>query len=212
MKRTAKSILAALLTLMMLISPLVIVGSAEENAAAATTVVDSFSSIYNIGAGAGTLQDGNDISFGSAAGGINAFPQSTALKSNLNLGGSPRRISLSFTVDTDGTGTLPTIDVRLYPAGNKSGNRSYTLVSLSGSNITVEYEKIISELEHIGNNMNQLAAKAHSLGFIDEPEYRQNANRVWRTVAQLAMQLARGGIKIGGNENMERKKPLKTTD
>ena len=76
----------------------------------------------------------------------------------------------------------------------------------------IEYEKIISELEHIGNNMNQLAAKAHTLGFIDEPEYRQNANRVWRTVAQLAMQLARGGIKIGGNENMECKKPPKTTN
>ena len=71
----------------------------------------------------------------------------------------------------------------------------------------VEYRQVIDELQHIGINMNQLAAKAHSLGFIDEPEYRQNANRVWKIVAQLSRQLARGGIKIGDNKNMERKKP-----
>ena len=76
----------------------------------------------------------------------------------------------------------------------------------------VEYKQVIDELQHIGINMNQLATKAHSLGFIDEPEYRRNANRVWRIVAELAAQLARGGIKIGGNKNMVCKKPPKATD
>ena len=76
----------------------------------------------------------------------------------------------------------------------------------------VEYLQIIDELQHIGINMNQLATKAHSLGFIDEPEYRRNANRVWRIVAELAAQLARGGIKIGSNKNMVCKKPPKATD
>ena len=76
----------------------------------------------------------------------------------------------------------------------------------------VEYRQVIDELQHIGINMNQLAAKAHSLGFIDEPEYRRNANRLWRIVAELAAQLARGGIKIGGNKNMVCKKPPKGTD
>ena len=76
----------------------------------------------------------------------------------------------------------------------------------------VEYLKIIDELEHIGINMNQLATKAHSLGFIDEPEYRQNATRVWRIVAELSAQLARGGVKIGGNKNMGCKKSPKATD
>ena len=71
----------------------------------------------------------------------------------------------------------------------------------------VEYRQVIDELQHIGINMNQLATKAHSLGFIDEPEYRRNATRVWRVVAELSAQLARGGIKIGGNKNLERKKP-----
>ena len=76
----------------------------------------------------------------------------------------------------------------------------------------VEYRQVIDELQHIGINMNQLATKAHSLGFIDEPEYRRNANRVWRIVAELSAQLARGGIKIGGNKNMVCKKPPKATD
>ena len=75
-----------------------------------------------------------------------------------------------------------------------------------------EYKQVIDELQHIGINMNQLATKAHSLGFIDEPEYRRNANRVWRIVAELSAQLARGGIKIGGNKNMVCKKPPKATD
>ncbi len=76
----------------------------------------------------------------------------------------------------------------------------------------VEYKQVIDELQHIGINMNQLAAKAHTLGFVDEPEYRQNANRVWRIVAELSAQLARGGVKIGGDKNMVRKKPPKATD
>ena len=76
----------------------------------------------------------------------------------------------------------------------------------------VEYKQVIDELQHIGINMNQIATKANSLGFIDEPEYRRNANRVWRIVAELSTQLARGGIKIGGNKNMVCKKPPKATD
>ena len=76
----------------------------------------------------------------------------------------------------------------------------------------VEYKQVIDELQHIGINMNQLATKAHSLGFIDEPEYRRNANRVWQIVAELAAQLARGGVKIGSNKNMVCKKPPKATD
>ncbi|MBQ2378417.1 MAG: hypothetical protein II297_08465 [Clostridia bacterium] len=31
----------------------------------------------------------------------------------------------------------------------------------------VEYREIIDQLEHIGINLNQLASKAHTLGFID---------------------------------------------
>ena len=42
----------------------------------------------------------------------------------------------------------------------------------------VEYREIIDQLERIGINLNQLAYKANSLGFIDELQYRKNANEV----------------------------------
>ena len=41
-----------------------------------------------------------------------------------------------------------------------------------------EYKQVIDELQHIGINMNQLATKAHSLGFIDEPEYSSQKPKI----------------------------------
>ena len=60
----------------------------------------------------------------------------------------------------------------------------------------VEYREIIDQLEHIGINLNQLAYKANALGFIDEPEYRKNANEVWRMVARLAQIYVQVGARI----------------
>ena len=60
----------------------------------------------------------------------------------------------------------------------------------------MEYREIIDQLEHIGINLNQLARVAHSLGFIDEPEYRKNANEVWRMVAQLCRMYLQVGARI----------------
>ena len=60
----------------------------------------------------------------------------------------------------------------------------------------VEYREIIDQLEHIGINLNQLAYKANALGFIDEPEYRKNANEVWRMVAQLCRMYLQVGARI----------------
>ena len=68
----------------------------------------------------------------------------------------------------------------------------------------IEYREIIDQLEHIGINLNQLASKAHSLGFIDEPEYRKNSNEVWRMVAQLAEIYLQVGARI--DEDICRKK------
>ena len=59
-----------------------------------------------------------------------------------------------------------------------------------------EYWEIIQQLDHIGNNLNQLARVAHSLGFIDELEYRKNANEVSRTVAQLCRMYLQVGARI----------------
>ena len=68
----------------------------------------------------------------------------------------------------------------------------------------VEYREIIDQLEHIGINLNQLAYKANSLGFIDELQYRKNANEVWRIVAQLAEIYLQVGARI--DEDIRRKK------
>jgi hypothetical protein len=68
----------------------------------------------------------------------------------------------------------------------------------------VEYREIIDQLEHIGINLNQLAYKANSLGFIDEPQYRKNANEVWRMVARLAQIYLQVGARI--DEDIRRKK------
>lgn len=70
-----------------------------------------------------------------------------------------------------------------------------------------DYIEVLSELKRIGINMNQIAGKAHSLNFVDEPEYRRNVNRLWRIIAAFAEQLARGGINFGGNKDLGCQKP-----
>ena len=66
----------------------------------------------------------------------------------------------------------------------------------------LEYSEVLFELRHIGVNMNQIATKAHTLGFIDVPEYEQNAKRVWSAVAEFSKQLRNGGVNFGSNKNM----------
>ena len=66
----------------------------------------------------------------------------------------------------------------------------------------IEYQTVLRELRKIGINLNQLAGKAHTLGFLDEREYRQEADRLWRVVSELAKPMARGGIKFGNDQDM----------
>ena len=75
-----------------------------------------------------------------------------------------------------------------------------------------EYSQVIWELQKIGVNMNQIASKAHSLGFVDDREYQANADKIWRCVASLSEQLARGGVKFGYNEDMGGQGTTSTTD
>ena len=76
----------------------------------------------------------------------------------------------------------------------------------------LEYKEVIDELRRIGVNMNQIASKAHSLGFVDDREYQANADRIWRCVASLSEQLVRGGVKFGYNEDMGGQRKTPTTD
>lgn len=50
----------------------------------------------------------------------------------------------------------------------------------------MEYGEILRELRALGANMNQIAAKAHSLGFIDEPKYRENVRELWNVCGNLS--------------------------
>ncbi len=64
---------------------------------------------------------------------------------------------------------------------------------------SVEVTELLRELRSVGINLNQLAAKAHSLGFIDELEYRHNADEVMRICGEIRKQYASAGVKLGGN-------------
>ena len=66
----------------------------------------------------------------------------------------------------------------------------------------IEYQEVLRELRKIGINLNQLASKAHSLGFVDEREYKADSDRLWRVVAELSSQMSKGGVKFGNNKDM----------
>ena len=66
----------------------------------------------------------------------------------------------------------------------------------------IEYQEVLRELRKIGINLNQLASKAHTLGFVDEREYKTDSDRLWRVVAELSLQMSRGGVRFGNNKDM----------
>lgn len=49
----------------------------------------------------------------------------------------------------------------------------------------LEYFDLLRELRAIGNNMRQIAHKAHALGMIEAPLYHDNANRLTKTCDSL---------------------------
>ena len=66
----------------------------------------------------------------------------------------------------------------------------------------IEYQEVLRELRKIGINLNQLASKAHTLGFVDERDYKAESDRLWRVVAELSSQVSRGGVRFGHNKDM----------
>ena len=49
----------------------------------------------------------------------------------------------------------------------------------------VDFRQALHELRGIGINMNQLATKAHSLGFIDQREYEKHAQEAWNAISKF---------------------------
>lgn len=49
----------------------------------------------------------------------------------------------------------------------------------------LDYFAVLKSLDRIGNNINQIAAKANTKGFIDTLEYRKNYDDLKKVVAEL---------------------------
>ena len=63
----------------------------------------------------------------------------------------------------------------------------------------VEVKELLRELRRVGVSMNQIAARANSCGFIDELEYRRNAEEVMRVLGAIQQEYAKKGVKAFGN-------------
>jgi len=52
----------------------------------------------------------------------------------------------------------------------------------------------------LGVSMNQIAAKANSLGYVDELEYRRCADEVMKLCGEIQKEYAKKGVKAFGND------------
>lgn len=64
---------------------------------------------------------------------------------------------------------------------------------------SVEVKEFTRELRRLGVSMNQIAAKAHSLGFVDELEYKRTADEVMKVLGAIQQEYAKKGVKAFGN-------------
>jgi len=49
----------------------------------------------------------------------------------------------------------------------------------------MEFYDVLKELRQINNNMNQIAARANSIGFIDISKYKENAAQLQKVIGDL---------------------------
>jgi heterodisulfide reductase subunit B len=63
----------------------------------------------------------------------------------------------------------------------------------------VEVKEFTRELRRLGVSMNQIAARANSLGFVDDLEYRRNADEVMKVLGAIQQEYAKKGVKLIGN-------------
>ena len=65
---------------------------------------------------------------------------------------------------------------------------------------SVEVKEFTRELRRLGVSMNQIAAKANSLGYVDELEYRRCADEVMKLCGEIQKEYAKKGVKAFGND------------
>ena len=64
---------------------------------------------------------------------------------------------------------------------------------------SVEVKEFTRELRRLGVSMNQIAAKANSLGYVDELEYKRTADEVMKLCGEIQKEYAKKGVKLFGN-------------
>ena len=64
---------------------------------------------------------------------------------------------------------------------------------------SVEVKEFMRELRRLGVSMNQIAARANTLGFVDDLEYRRNADEVMKVLGAIQQEYAKKGVKLIGN-------------
>ena len=64
---------------------------------------------------------------------------------------------------------------------------------------SVEVKEFTRELRRLGVSLNQIAARANTLGFVDDLEYRRYANEVMKVLGAIQQEYAKKGVKLIGN-------------
>ena len=64
---------------------------------------------------------------------------------------------------------------------------------------SVEVKEFTRELRRLGVSLNQIAARANTLGFVDDLEYRRYADEVMKVLGAIQQEYARKGVKMIGN-------------
>ena len=64
---------------------------------------------------------------------------------------------------------------------------------------SVDVKKFTRELRRLGVSLNQIAARANSLGYVDDLEYRRYADEVMKVLGAIQQEYAKKGVKLIGN-------------
>ena len=62
----------------------------------------------------------------------------------------------------------------------------------------MEVEEFTGVFRRLGVSINQIAARAHSLGFVDKLEYRRNADEVLKLLGAIQKDYANKKVKLFG--------------
>ena len=70
-----------------------------------------------------------------------------------------------------------------------------------------DFNEVIRQLRYMNNNLNQLTAKAHSLGFIDEKKYDKQVRQISSLIVEMKRKYLLGEKRDGSNKNMGSQMP-----